>query len=592
MSLLYFLLATYILLSISLYSVFKKANISPHKAFLPGINFIAWCQLIGRPKWWAALLLLPIVNIFIFAGMSVDLVRSFKKYSFWDSVLAVVYAPLAFFKIGYTEKDQYDGPTLIKEKRHHDRLFELYEQGASDQYRMFKEASPYYKSPSREWTEAIVFSVFAAAFIRMFTIEAYAIPTSSMEGSLIVGDHLFVSKLHYGLRTPETIAMVPLLHNRLPFFEKESYFKTPRLTPYRLPGIEQLSHNMPVVFNMPEGDSVFVTPGRTWSLYDYKRDAIPTATKQLIDQGKYPLIARPMDKIDHYVKHCIATPGDTMQIIDRQVYINGVKAENPKHLQFRYLVKHPTPLNEKKFADWGISQEDQQYYNSKGANYKMLVLSNQQKELIQGMDSGIEIIPNDMYWVNFPNDFTLSQLKDIGVDNGNIRTSSGSNRLLLTLSKEQVTTIQALNEAITVEAYEESDRLFPHDPANFKGWSADNYGPIWVPKAGATIKITPNNIAPYRRIIDIYEDNDLEIKNGRIYINGTQTTQYTFQQNYYWMMGDNRNNSEDSRTWGYVPETHILGKPLFIFFSTKLNDMAEGIYWDRIFTSASKAGVD
>ena len=592
MSILYFLLFSYVLLSISLYTIFKKANIPPYKAFIPIINCVEWCRIIGRPTWWAALLLLPVINIFILAGMSIDLVRSFKKYSFGKSVLAVIFPPLAFIKIGYTSKDQYDGPTLTKEKLHHDRLFELYTQGATEKYRMFKEASPYYKSPSREWTEAVVFSVFAAAFIRLFTIEAYAIPTSSMEGSLLVGDHLFVSKLHYGLRTPETIAMVPLLHNRLPYFETESYFKNPSLTPYRLPAIEQLSHNMPVVFNMPEGDSVFVTPGRTWSLYDYKRDAIPTATKKLIDQGTYSLVARPIDKSDHYVKHCIATPGDMMQIIDRQVYINGVKAENPKKLQFRYLVKHPTPLNEKKFAEWGISEEDQQYYNSKGANYKMLVLSNQQKEQVQSMDRRIEIIPNDMYWVEFPKDFTLSELSNIGVDNGNIRTSSSNNRLLLTLTKEQVSTIQGLDSAIKVKAYEESDRLFPHDPTNFKGWSVDNYGPIWVPKAGATITITPNTIAPYRRIIEVYEENDLTIEEGRIYINGIKTTQYTFKQDYYWMMGDNRNNSEDSRTWGYVPETHILGKPLFIFFSTKLNDISEGIYWNRILTSASKADVE
>ena len=390
MSVLYFLLLSYVLLSISLYPIFQKANIPPYKAFIPIINFIEWCRIIGRPTWWAALLFLPIVNIFIFAGMSIDLVRSFKKYSFWNSVLAVICPPLAFGKVGFSPTDQYDGPTLTKEKQHHDRLFELYQQGATDKYRMLKESSPYYKSPSREWTEAIVFSVFAAAFIRLFTIEAYAIPTSSMEGSLIVGDHLFVSKLHYGLRTPETIAMVPLLHNRLPFFNTESYLTKPSLTSYRLPGIEKLSHNMPVVFNMPEGDSVFVTPGRTWSIYDYRRNAIPSATKQLIDQGKYALVARPVDKIDHYVKHCIATPGDTMQIIDRQVYINGVKAQNPKNLQFRYLVKHPTPLNEKKFAEWKISEEDQQYYNSKGPNYKMLILSEEQKELIQVWTVGLK----------------------------------------------------------------------------------------------------------------------------------------------------------------------------------------------------------
>lgn len=588
MFLLYFFLLLYLLISISLYKVFDKAGIIPTKAFIPGVNFIEWCQLIGRPKWWAALLLLPIVNIFILAGMSVDLVRSFKQYSFWDSALAVIYAPVAFFKIGWSPQVQYDGPTLLKEQAYFETLQTLVDQKDTAKLQLVKKASPYYKSPLREWSEAIVFAVFAAAFIRMFTIEAYAIPTSSMEGSLIIGDHLFVSKLHYGLRTPSTIAMVPLLHNRLPYINKESYFSKPALTPIRLPALQPLDRNMPVVFNMPEGDSVYVTPGRTWSIYDYRRGAIPIKTKQLIDAGAYPLTGRPIDKIDHYVKHCIGKAGDTLQIIDRQVFINGEKGINSKNLQFRYLVKFPQPLNEKKFREWGISEEDQNYYNPRGEDYLMLVLSNEQKEKIQGMDARIEIIPNDMYWVNLPQGYDRMNLLPLGISTGNIRSANTPTRLLLTLKKEQVSTLQNSNAAITIEPYEDADRLFPHDLAINKGWTVDNFGPVWIPKAGTTITITPANLAPYRRIIEVYENNELAIKNGRIYINGEQTTQYTFQLDYYWMMGDNRNNSEDSRTWGFVPETHILGKPLFIFFSTKNNDISNGIYWDRIMTSASK----
>ena len=433
-----------------------------------------------------------------------------------------------------------------------------------------------------------MFAVFAAAFIRLFTIEAYAIPTSSMEGSLLVGDHLFVSKLHYGLRTPTTIAMIPLLHNRIPYINKESYLSTPSLHSMRLNGFEKLDRNKPVVFNMPEGDSVFVTPKRSWSIYDYRRDAIPKDTRQLIDAGTYPLTVRPIDKIDHYVKHCIGTPDDTLQIINRQVYINGQQVVNPKNLQFRYLVKHSAPLNEKKFKEWGITLEDLTYYNANGKDFKMMVLSDQQKEKIQSMDSSIEIIPNDMYWVDFPPGFDKSQLKNLDITDGNIRSANGPNRLLLTLKKEQVPAIATISDQISVTPYEESDRLFPHDPTNYGGWTVDNYGPIWIPKSGTTITLTPNNIAPYKRVIEVYENNKLAIKNGRIYINGQQTTQYTFQQDYYWMMGDNRNNSEDSRMWGFVPETHILGKPLFIFFSTVENDISNGIYWDRMLTSASK----
>lgn len=589
MSILLFFICSYILLSLSLYKVFDKAGKDPKKALIPIINFIEWCKIIGRPTWWAALLLIPIVNFFIYAGMCVDMVRSFKKYTFWDSLKVVIYAPISFFQIGTNLKDKYDGPTIIKEKAYQAQLAAAYEEKNQLKFKKLQDKNPYKKTPLRDWTEAIAFAVFAAAFIRMFTIEAYAIPTSSMEGSLNVGDHLFVSKAHYGLRTPSTVLMVPLLHNRLPFFNKESYLKEPNLPAYRFPALESLDRNDPVVFNMPEGDSIYVTPGRNWSLYDYRRNAIPAATMKGINQGKYPLTTRPVDKIDHYVKHCIATPGETMQIIDRQVHIDGKAVKNPTNLQYRYLVKHPTAFNMRNFGEWGITEEDQQYYNASSPNHKMLILTSEQKAKVQAMDPAIELILNDMYWVNFPTDYDKSQLVSIGIEDSNLRASANANRFLMTLSKTQKAALQATAPTLSIENYEESERLFPHDPENFGGWSVDNYGPIWIPKKGASLIVTPKNIALYKRIIEVYEANKLLIKNGRIYINGQETTEYTFKQDYYWMMGDNRNNSEDSRMWGFVPETHIVGKPLFIYFSTVENDMSKGINWDRIFTSASKA---
>lgn len=589
MAILIFFLFTYLLLSLSLYKIFEKAGLNPKNALIPGVNFIEWCKLIGRPSWWAALLLIPVVNIFIYTGMCVDLVRSFKHYSFLDSFKAVVYAPYIFFQIGADLKDKYDGPTLAKEKAYQEKLQAAFTEKNQYKLKKLQEKNPYKKTPLRDWTEAVVFAVFAAAFIRMFTIEAYAIPTSSMEGSLNVGDHLFVSKAHYGLRTPSTVLMFPLMHNRLPFFDKESYLEKPNLPSFRLPAIERLDRNDPVVFNMPEGDSVYITPGRNWSHYDLKRNAIPQNTKNQILKGKYPLVTRPLDKIDHYVKHCIGTPGETLQIIDRQVYINGKAVKNPKNLQYRYLVKHPTPLNKKRFSDWGITEEDQQYYNPEGPNHKMLVLSAEQKAKIQDMGDDIEIILNDMYWVNFPASYDKTQLINFGINDAHIRASSSANRLLLTLTKSQKSALQATDEGLNIERYSESDRLFPHDPQNFGDWNVDNYGPLWIPKAGETITLTPNNIAAYHRVIAIYESNDLAIKDHQIFINGKLTNKYTFKKDYYWMMGDNRNNSEDSRMWGFVPETHIVGKPLFIYFSTKENDMMNGINWDRMFTSASKA---
>ncbi|KAA3624179.1 MAG: S26 family signal peptidase [Bacteroidetes bacterium] len=532
-----FLLILYIVLSISLYKVFEKAGIEGWKALVPGLNFMEWCKLIGRPSWWAALLLIPIVNIFILAGMAVDMVRSFKKYKLWHSFVAVVLPPAMFFWLGFDSKEAYDGPTLEKEQAYAKQIAEAKEAGNTRKFKRLIANSPYKKSAPREWGEAIFFAVFAAAFIRMFLIEAYVIPTPSMEGSLLVGDFLFVSKVNYGVRMPETVAMLPLLHNRIPGINRESYLKKPQLEHKRLGALETIDKNDPVVFNFPEGDSVYIFPERTWSINDYRRGAVEDSGYKhhvrAIKSGKKPLTVRPMDKKDHYVKRCIATPGDSMQIIDRQVYINGEPATNPQHVQFSYEVTSSNgQFNTRNFPDWGISSQD--VYKTPYPNTFLMFLSDEQKEKVQAMDPGITIRPRDFS----------------KIDN--------------------------------------SAKLFPHDPNNFPGWTIDNFGPVWVPKAGETVKISPENISLYHRIITIYEENELSISNGKISINGEETDEYTFKMNYYWMMGDNRHNSEDSRFWGFVPEDHVVGKPLFIWFSTKEGSIGNGINWKRIFSSADK----
>ncbi len=528
------LLIGYIILSISLYKVFEKAGVPPVKALIPGVNFVEWCKLVGQPTWKAILILVPIVNIFFLAGLSVDLVRSFKKYSFGWAALAVVLPPVAFFILGMKPEEQYDEPIIPKEKAYMAQIQQAKESKNERQYKKLVYNNPFKKSFVREWVEAIVFAVFAAAFIRLFLIEAYVIPTPSMEGSLNVGDYLFVSKVHYGLRLPETVVMVPLLHNRVPFLNTESYLSKPSLPYKRLPGLQKLGHNDPVVFNFPGGDSVYVFPNRTWTIEDYRYGAVPAAQAQQIKNHRKKLIVRPVDKKDHYVKRCIGVAGDSLQIIDRQVYINGQKAVNPKFMQFLYLVKSNSgQLNTNRFADWGISSQD--VIPMREPNTWGMFLSDEQVKKLKSMDSGIDVTHFDMNKI-------------------------ASN----------------------------PKRLFPHDPKHFPGWTVDNYGPIYIPKKGQTVKISPENIALYERIIDAYEGNDLEYKNGKIFINGKEANEYTFKMNYYWMMGDNRHNSEDSRVWGFVPEDHIVGKPLFLFFSTKEGSMRKGINWDRIFTSADK----
>lgn len=516
MSLLIFLTVSYILLSISLFYLFPKAGVAGWKGLVPGLNFAEWCKLIGRSPWYALWLLFPIVNIFIYCGMAVDMVRSFKLYKLIHSTVAVVYAPAIFFYIARKPEITYDGPTLIREREYKAQIDEAIASNQTRKLQKLQAANPYKKSSGREWFEAIVFAVFAAAFIRMFLIEAYKIPTPSMEGSLLVGDFLFVSKVHYGMRMPMTPLMLPLLHNRIPMIGGESYTEAVTLPYKRLPALEQIDRNEPIVFNWPVGDSVYLTPERSWTYQQVRQD--PQLSRILRNEE---VITRPIDKKDHYIKRCIALPGDSLQIINRQVYINGAPAENPSKLQYLYQVFSPTPLNRSWLESQDIGTAEMQ-----NNQVQLFALDEEQAEALSGLE-GVVVEP--------------------------VEFNSPAN-------------------------------LFPNDPKHFGGWTNDNYGPIWIPKAGVTVQISPENIALYRRVIQVYEGNEYEMRDGKIFINGKEATEYTFKQDYYWAMGDNRHNSEDSRVWGYVPADHIVGKPLFIWMS--VGD--KGIRFNRLFTSANK----
>jgi signal peptidase I len=572
-------------------AIFRKAGETPIKGLIPVQNALSWCELVGRPKWHVLMLFIPIVNFFYYAGMSIDMVRSFGKYQFLHSVLAVIATPFYFFYLGNHKEEKYLGKSRELEREYAAKLQEARENNRTRQLEKLQRNNPYKKSQLREWSEAIIFAVFAAAFIRMFLIEAYKIPTSSMEGSLLVGDFLFVSKMHYGIRTPMTVAMFPLLHNTIPGLGSESYLSKPSLPYYRLPPLETIDRNECIVFNYPEGDSVYVTPFRNFSVHDLKRNPDLRRDRQLRQYfSDSNLRIRPIDKRDHYIKRCIAVAGDTLEIRDRDIYINGQIAEQPSQRQFQYLVKFKTPLNTGKLEEMGITQEDQGSANSNngsGPNHMLLILTEEQKQRLLEMDPDITIIPNDLYEIRVRQGTDPSTITSWGISNAHIRGMM-DRTILMTLTEKQIGKIQQADSTVVVRPFNRSEQLFPHDPKNFGEWNTDNYGPIYIPQAGTTVRLSPQNIALYRRLINVYEDNDLREENGKFFINGEETNTYTFKQNYYWAMGDNRHNSEDSRFWGFVPEDHMVGKPLFIWMSAKNGNLFEGIRWSRLFSSANK----
>jgi len=519
-----FFIVSYILLSISLFFLFPKAKVEGWKGLVPVLNFIEMAKIIGKKTWKIVWLFVPIVNFFVFISMSIDLVKSFEKYDFKWTVLTFFYAPLAFFIIAFDKNSKYKGPAIPLEREINDKLTKAKKEGNQREYNKIMQSNPFKRPIWREWVESLTFAIFAAAFIRMFLIEAYVIPTPSMEGSLKVGDYLFVSKAHYGIRTPMTVAMIPLLHNRIPVLNTESYLSKPSLPYFRLKPIEQVERNKLIVFNWPAGDSIYLTSKRSYAVSQVKQNLseylqYDPELRQKVKTND--IIVRPIDKKDHYIKRCVAQAGDSLLIKEREIYINGVKQKDPTHRQFKYIARKRLKISKKKLDQWGISSA----YG-------------------RGM-------------IYFLDDDQVKKIND------------------------------ASGEEILVVAENKSDpTLFPNDPKHFNKWSLDNYGPIWIPEKGKTVKVSPENISLYRRVIDVYENNDLSVKNGKIYINGKETDSYTFKQNYYWAMGDNRHNSEDSRFWGFVPEDHIVGKPLFIWFSTKNGSMSNGINWNRIFKSA------
>ena len=379
------------------------------------------------------------------------------------------------------------------------------------------------------WIEAIVFAVIAATLIHTYIFQMYRIPSSSMEKTLLVGDYLCVSKVAYGPRMPMTPISFPLVHNRMPLSATKKSYSEAIKRPYkRLAGCGNVKRDDIVIFNFPAGDTVLQeNPAVTYYdvLRDYQHRFGNHQGRELLNR-QYTVISHPVDKREHYVKRCVGMPGDTIEIRHGGLFVNGQPHIDAIGRQYNYFVQTSgTPLNRHTLTDMGIAEDDIWY-------------------------------------------------------------DQASHTYMLPLTDANVEHLKGLNNVIKIERYEAMQshhRIFPND-SSFD-WTEDNFGPLWVPYSGATVKLTAANIPLYRRIIKNYEGNTLEERDGIIYINGKPAESYTFRMNYFFMMGDNRHNSADSRFWGFVPEDHIVGAPLFIGWSTdKDKSLPDKIRWNRIFS--------
>jgi signal peptidase I len=374
------------------------------------------------------------------------------------------------------------------------------------------------KAVWREWLDAALFAIVAATLIRTFFFEAYTIPTGSMEGTMLVSDYLFVSKLAYGPRVPNTPLAVPLVHNTLPIVGGKSYSEAVHWNYHRIPGFGHIERNDVVVFNYPGGDTVMVEQPEA----DYYQMARVYGRENI--QARTTIITRPVDKKENYIKRCVGLPGDLLEIKSARVYINGTPNVLFPHSKLTYLVKT-------KGGPPAMEQDIQIADNTPPVpqGYMAYNLANDEVDLVKKAPNVISVSLFEYYKPG-------------------------------------------------VAPQEPGEWVFPQDTANYK-WNRDNFGPMTIPKEGATVQLTPQNIALYRRIIYNYEGNTLQEQNGKFMINGKETTSYTFKMDYYWMMGDNRHNSLDSRYWGFVPIDHVVGKAWFVWLSYGEN----GIRWRRLF---------
>ena len=510
-----------------------KAGRKAWKAAVPVYNGIVLMQIINRPKWWVILLFVPVVNLLMFPVIWIETIRTFGFYKKLESFLVIATLGLYIFYINYNTDAEYNAERSIKPR-----------------------------SELGEWVSSIAFAIIAATLVHTYFMQPFTIPTSSLEKSLLVGDYLFVSKFHYGARVPSTVIAAPMVHDSLPFTGTASYLKKPQLPYTRLPGLQKIKNNDIVCFNWP-ADSLATMWGDTSGKFTYK----------------------PVDKKTNYVKRSVGIAGDSLEMRNGYFFINGKKNELPYRakLQFYYTFECKQPISQSTYPKFLLNKE-------RTGVYKILseYWNNDKVQEAIKKNGNLSKIGEDSLYTEVAggvNPQFAQRLKMINVDH----------KININLTEEEVIRLEKYPLTVSVKKINHSpdNAIFPH--VKKLGWSQDNFGPIYIPKKGATVKLDSESIPFYKQIIKNYESNDLVINGEDIFINGEKTDSYTFKQDYFYLIGDNRHNSLDARYWGYVPFDHVLGKPVMIWFSWDANAPSftaklKSIRWNRMFTTVGGDG--
>ncbi|HAS19691.1 MAG TPA: signal peptidase I [Flavobacteriaceae bacterium] len=515
------------------WKLYVAAGYKAWQAAVPVYNAILLMKIINRPVWWVILLFIPTINLILFGVLWVETLRSFGRNKTQDTLLVLLTFGLSIFSLNYSKNLKHISDRSLRPR-----------------------------TGFGETVSSILFAVVAATLVHNYFIQPYIIPTGSLEKSLLIGDFLFVSKFHYGARTPMTAVSFPMVHDTIPVLKVRSYLKKPQLPYFRLPALQKIKRNDIVVFSWP-ADTV----------------------RQFFVREKR--VDKPIDKKSNYVKRCVGIPGDTLEIIDGLVYTNGEKNtySNRAQIQFTFNAYASKGISSRKLLNEGFESFSRKYKieNITESSYQQLI-----PYIIGRTGNTVE----NFHVITEAKGLPLELVQKLGLRVSEPLESSKE----MTLTLEEANTLRKISGMDSVvqrvnKRKVPNETFFPNKiPYD---WNEDNFGPLLIPKKGLTVALTPSNLPLYKKIITDYESNDLEISPTEIRINGEVKESYTFQQDYYWMMGDNRHRSEDSRFWGFVPEDHIVGKPIFIWFSIKgINDGIKNwsVRWDRVFTTVDGPG--